>query len=160
MTNRLTSPLKRAERTCALVGSAGNPEIELDLIEWDYDDLTSERCASAIVSVRKPGAMRFSHRRSAEARSDALQPSSQCGSPGAMRFSHRCSAEAPERCASAIVTVRKPGAMRFSHRYSAEARSDALQPSFHPSQIFKGKEHQSDPFDNPWAALILPRQSR
>ena len=45
MTNRLTSPLKRAERTCALVGLAGNPEIELDLIEWDYGDydgLTSE----------------------------------------------------------------------------------------------------------------------
>ena len=118
MTNRLTSPHKRAERTCALVGSAGNPEIELDLIEWDYDDLTSERCASAIVSVRKPGAMRFSHRRSAEApercasaivavrkpRSDALQPSLQCGSP--------------ERCASAIVTARKPGAMRFSHRFT------------------------------------------
>jgi len=90
MTNRLTSPHKRAERTCALVGSAGNPAIELDLIEWDYGDLTSERCASAIVTPR----------------SDALQPSSQCGSPGAMRF---------------------------SHRYSAEARSDALQPSFHPA---------------------------
>jgi len=51
MTNRLTSPHKRAERTCALVGLAGNPEIELDLIEWDYGDLTSERCASAIVTA-------------------------------------------------------------------------------------------------------------
>jgi probable phosphoglycerate mutase len=41
----LTSPLKRAQRTCALVGLNGNPEIEPDLIEWnygDYDGLTTE----------------------------------------------------------------------------------------------------------------------
>jgi len=83
MTNRLTSPLKRAERTCALVGLAGNPEIELDLIEWDYGDydgLTSERCASAIVTPASPadrfGSSSYVRRlKHVVPRSDALQPS-------------------------------------------------------------------------------------
>jgi probable phosphoglycerate mutase len=34
----LTSPLKRARQTCALVGLDQVPEIEPDLVEWDYGD--------------------------------------------------------------------------------------------------------------------------
>ncbi|WP_373536209.1 histidine phosphatase family protein [Microcoleus sp.] len=34
----LTSPLKRAQQTCALVGLDRVPEIEPDLAEWDYGD--------------------------------------------------------------------------------------------------------------------------
>jgi len=32
----LTSPLKRAQQTCALVGLDQVLEIEPDLVEWDY----------------------------------------------------------------------------------------------------------------------------
>jgi probable phosphoglycerate mutase len=34
----LTCPLQRARRTCSLVGLHQTPEIEPDLIEWDYGD--------------------------------------------------------------------------------------------------------------------------
>ncbi len=34
----LTSPLKRAQQTCALVGLEHVPDIEPDLVEWDYGD--------------------------------------------------------------------------------------------------------------------------
>jgi len=40
----LTSPLQRAQQTCALAGLAPVPEIESDLTEWDNgDDEGSER---------------------------------------------------------------------------------------------------------------------
>ena len=37
-TNVLTSPLKRAQQTCALAGLVSAPEIEPDLAEWDNGD--------------------------------------------------------------------------------------------------------------------------
>ena len=39
----LTSPLKRARRTCELVGLDKIPEIEPDLAEWDYGDYEGQR---------------------------------------------------------------------------------------------------------------------
>lgn len=34
----LTSPLQRASQTCALAALAQAPDIEPDLVEWDYGD--------------------------------------------------------------------------------------------------------------------------
>lgn len=34
----LTSPVRRAQRTCALAGLGGSAEVEPDLAEWDYGD--------------------------------------------------------------------------------------------------------------------------
>jgi broad specificity phosphatase PhoE len=34
----LTSPFKRAARTCELAGFAGQAEVDLDLVEWNYGD--------------------------------------------------------------------------------------------------------------------------
>jgi|GEM_PF-130710 len=45
----LTSPLKRARRTCELVGLEGIPEIEPDLSEWNYGDYEGRRS----VDIRK-----------------------------------------------------------------------------------------------------------
>lgn len=45
----LTSPLKRAQQTCALVGLDTPPEIEPDLAEWDYGDYEGLRS----VDIRK-----------------------------------------------------------------------------------------------------------
>lgn len=45
----LTSPLKRAQQTCALVGLNQVPEIEPDLGEWDYGDYEGEKS----VNIRK-----------------------------------------------------------------------------------------------------------
>jgi len=45
----LTSPLKRAQQTCALVGLAQVPEIEPDLVEWDYGDYEGKQS----VDIRK-----------------------------------------------------------------------------------------------------------
>ena len=39
----LTSPLKRARQTCALVGLDKTPEVEPDLAEWDYGDYEGQR---------------------------------------------------------------------------------------------------------------------
>ena len=39
----LTSPLQRAQQTCALVGLNQAPEIEPDLIEWEYGDYEGKR---------------------------------------------------------------------------------------------------------------------
>jgi len=39
----LTSPLKRARRTCELVALDPHPEVERDLAEWDYGDFEGER---------------------------------------------------------------------------------------------------------------------
>ena len=39
----LTSPLKRARQTCALVGLDKIPENEPDLAEWDYGDYEGQR---------------------------------------------------------------------------------------------------------------------
>lgn len=39
----LTCPLQRAQQTCALVGLKPVPEIEPDLIEWDYGDYEGKR---------------------------------------------------------------------------------------------------------------------
>lgn len=41
----LTSPLKRARKTCELVGLDKVPEIEPDLTEWDYGDYEGKRSA-------------------------------------------------------------------------------------------------------------------
>ena len=41
--NVLTSPLKRALQTCELVGLDKIPEIETDLVEWDYGDYEGQR---------------------------------------------------------------------------------------------------------------------
>ena len=45
----LTSPLKRAQQTCALVGLDQVPEIEPDLVEWDYGDYEGKQS----VNIRK-----------------------------------------------------------------------------------------------------------
>ncbi len=45
----LTSPLKRAQQTCALVGLVQVPEIEPDLVEWDYGDYEGKQS----VNIRK-----------------------------------------------------------------------------------------------------------
>lgn len=45
----LTSPLQRAQRTCALVGLNQSPELEPDLTEWDYGDYEGKRS----VDIRK-----------------------------------------------------------------------------------------------------------
>ncbi len=45
----LTSPLKRAQQTCALVGLDQVPEIEPDLVEWDYGDYEGQKS----VDIRK-----------------------------------------------------------------------------------------------------------
>ena len=45
----LTSPLRRARQTCALVGLDKVPEIEADLMEWDYGDYEGKRS----VDIRK-----------------------------------------------------------------------------------------------------------
>ena len=42
-THVLTSPLKRAQQTCQLVGVGQEPEIEPDLAEWDYGDYEGKR---------------------------------------------------------------------------------------------------------------------
>ncbi len=39
----LTSPLQRARQTCSLVGLDKEPEIEADLIEWDYGNYEGRR---------------------------------------------------------------------------------------------------------------------
>jgi broad specificity phosphatase PhoE len=41
----LTSPLKRARRTCELTGLSRRAEIEPDLAEWDYGDYEGRRSA-------------------------------------------------------------------------------------------------------------------
>ena len=41
----LTSPLKRALQTCELVGLDKVPEMETDLVEWDYGDYEGKRSA-------------------------------------------------------------------------------------------------------------------
>ena len=48
----LTSPLKRARRTCELVGLDKAPEIEPDLAEWDYGDYEGKR--SVDIRKRRP----------------------------------------------------------------------------------------------------------
>jgi probable phosphoglycerate mutase len=45
----LTSPLKRARKTCELIGLSNVPEIEPDLAEWDYGDYEGKRS----VNIRK-----------------------------------------------------------------------------------------------------------
>jgi probable phosphoglycerate mutase len=45
----LTSPLKRAQQTCVLVGLDRVPEIEPDLVEWDYGDYEGKQS----VNIRK-----------------------------------------------------------------------------------------------------------
>jgi probable phosphoglycerate mutase len=44
-----TSPMQRAQRTCALVGLATGSEIEPDLSEWDYGDYEGQ----CTVDIRK-----------------------------------------------------------------------------------------------------------
>lgn len=39
----LTSPLKRAHLTCGLAALEGSPEIEPDLVEWDYGDYEGQK---------------------------------------------------------------------------------------------------------------------
>lgn len=45
----MTSPLQRAQQTCALVGLNRAPEIEPDLTEWNYGDYEGDRS----VDIRK-----------------------------------------------------------------------------------------------------------
>lgn len=45
----LTSPLKRAQQTCALVGLDTPPQLEPELTEWDYGDYEGQRS----VDIRK-----------------------------------------------------------------------------------------------------------
>lgn len=45
----MTSPLQRAQQTCALVGLHQAPEIESDLTEWNYGDYEGDRS----VDIRK-----------------------------------------------------------------------------------------------------------
>lgn len=39
----LTSPLRRASRTCELAGFGGVAEVDRDLVEWDYGDYEGRR---------------------------------------------------------------------------------------------------------------------
>jgi probable phosphoglycerate mutase len=48
----LTSPLKRARQTCALVVPDENPKIEPDLVEWDYGEYEAKR--SMDILKRRP----------------------------------------------------------------------------------------------------------
>jgi len=49
----LTSPLKRALKTCELAGIAKAREIEPDLVEWDYGDYEGKR--SVDIRTERPG---------------------------------------------------------------------------------------------------------
>ena len=49
----LTSPARRAQRTCALAGLGGSAEIEPDLAEWDYGDY--EGSTSSEIRKDRPG---------------------------------------------------------------------------------------------------------
>jgi probable phosphoglycerate mutase len=49
----LTSPLKRARQTCELVGLDKVPQIEPDLVEWDYGDYEGKR--SVDIRRERPG---------------------------------------------------------------------------------------------------------
>ncbi|HMN97168.1 MAG TPA: histidine phosphatase family protein [Phycisphaerales bacterium] len=49
----LTSPLRRAQRTCALAGYASAATIDPDLVEWDYGAYEGRR--SAEVLAERPG---------------------------------------------------------------------------------------------------------
>ena len=44
-----TSPLQRAARTCELAGFGGSPEIDPDLMEWDYGRYEGRRTAEILV---------------------------------------------------------------------------------------------------------------
>jgi probable phosphoglycerate mutase len=48
----LTSPLRRAKRTCELALTDTVPEIELDLAEWDYGDYESQQTEE--ISKKQP----------------------------------------------------------------------------------------------------------
>jgi len=49
----LTSPLRRAARTCELAGFGANAEVDADLVEWDYGDYEGLR--SADIRRERPG---------------------------------------------------------------------------------------------------------
>ena len=49
----LTSPARRAQRTCALAGLSGSAEIDPDLAEWDYGDY--EGRTSHDIRMDRPG---------------------------------------------------------------------------------------------------------
>ncbi|MBV6749241.1 histidine phosphatase family protein [Pseudomonas chlororaphis] len=49
----LTSPLKRAQQTCALAGQGGSAVIVPDLVEWDYGDYEGRR--SVDILQQRPG---------------------------------------------------------------------------------------------------------
>ena len=46
----LTSPLRRAQRTCALAGLESAAEIEPDLAEWDYGDYEGKLSMAVLVA--------------------------------------------------------------------------------------------------------------
>lgn len=48
----LTSPLKRAVRTCELAGFGAAAEVERDLVEWDYG--AYEGCTTAEIHAERP----------------------------------------------------------------------------------------------------------
>ena len=52
-TQVLTSPRRRAQRTCELVGLGAEAEIEPDLCEWDYGDYEGRRTAD--IERDRPG---------------------------------------------------------------------------------------------------------
>ena len=49
----LTSPARRAQRTCALAGLGGSAEVEADLAEWDYGEY--EGRTSRDIRQERPG---------------------------------------------------------------------------------------------------------
>jgi probable phosphoglycerate mutase len=49
----LTSPLKRASRTCELAGFGGRAEVDQDLVEWNYGDYEGLR--SSEILAKRPG---------------------------------------------------------------------------------------------------------
>jgi probable phosphoglycerate mutase len=55
----LTSPLRRAQRTCALAGLESAAEIEPDLAEWDYGDYEGK--LSIDIRKERPGWNIFRH---------------------------------------------------------------------------------------------------
>lgn len=73
----LTSPLLRARQTCALVGLDRAPEIEADLIEWDYGEYEGRRTVEILGqrpdwSIFRDGCPRGETPARIQARADAL----------------------------------------------------------------------------------------
>jgi probable phosphoglycerate mutase len=57
VTKVLTSPLRRASRTCELAGFGARAEVDRDLVEWDYGQYEGKRTAE--IRAERPDWMLF-----------------------------------------------------------------------------------------------------